>query len=189
MRRRCVTEGVSQKHGVTCQYEAYERARQKQSLTSGLEILTRILENQREWISCWIGEKKQERNTWAALLQPTDFYISVLVVLTTLSQLMSAKMDETILHVKCYINGQIAITVAGSYLLVLLRYWSPSPSQNLTGSWVQYLAWHSKYLAPKIALHTPAQTHPFTPPLAPRPPPPPPHTQRTDGMTLMGKNP
>ena len=40
--------GASQKNGVASQYGAYGRARQKPSLTSGLEMMTRRLGNQLE---------------------------------------------------------------------------------------------------------------------------------------------
>ena len=38
-----------------------------------------------------------------------------LVVLTTLSRLMAAKMDEPIVHVTIWVNVRIAIAVARSY--------------------------------------------------------------------------
>ena len=52
-RRKCATEGDSHKHGVMCQSGAYGIARQKRLLDSGLDILTRIIGSQLEWISCW----------------------------------------------------------------------------------------------------------------------------------------
>ena len=45
-----------------------------------------------------------------------------LVVLVTLSRVMAAKMDEPILHVTGWVNGQITIAVARSYYRVLHGY-------------------------------------------------------------------
>ena len=41
--------------------------------------------------------------------------MEALVILANLSQLMAAKMDEPILHVQVWINGQFEIAVARSY--------------------------------------------------------------------------
>ena len=65
--RRCVTEGIYHKNGVVCQYGDYGKSRRKQSLESGLEMLTRILGSQREWISCWISWKKPIRTNTVRL--------------------------------------------------------------------------------------------------------------------------
>ena len=49
------------------------------------------------------------------------------VVLTTLSRLMAAKMDEPISHVKIWVNVRITIAVASSYSWVLHGAQVPSP--------------------------------------------------------------
>ena len=60
-----------------------------------------------------------------------------LVVISTLSQLMSGKMDKPILHVTGWANRRIAIVVVSSYLRVLelspmgTLGLSPSPGYNL----------------------------------------------------------
>ena len=53
-------EGVFHKHEMEYKSRVYERSIQKQSLASGLEILTRILGIQREWIRFWLGGKKSK---------------------------------------------------------------------------------------------------------------------------------
>ena len=57
------------------------------------------------------------------------------VVLATLSQIMATKMDETILHVKSWVNGQIAIAVARSYSQVLRGAQFPIPLHTLELEW------------------------------------------------------
>ena len=47
-------------------------------------------------------------------------------VLTILRQIMAKKMDELILQVKGWVNGQIATTVARSYYRVLWGAWVTS---------------------------------------------------------------
>ena len=65
--------------------------------------------------------KIEEGQAHATLTQPKEFFSSFLlsvdgimgreaqVVLATLSWLMAAKMDESILHVNGWVNGRIAI--------------------------------------------------------------------------------
>ena len=53
------------------------------------------------------------------LLVDTNMGKEALLVLATLSQLMSAKMDKPILHVKGWVSVRIAIAVARSYSRVL----------------------------------------------------------------------
>ena len=57
------------------------------------------------------------------------------VVLSTLSRLMSAKMDETISHVKGWVNGQVEITVTRLYSRVLCRSQVPSHLQTQEPDW------------------------------------------------------
>ena len=85
------------------------------------------------------------------------------VVLATLSQLLAAKMEELILHIKGWFKGWIVFTVARSYSKVIHRAWVPSPLRT----W--YLGWESGLVlglaqlisCAKIGLCTPAQTFPF----------------------------
>ena len=51
--------GDFQKRGVTYQSGAYDKSRRKQSLTSGLEILTWRLRIQKDWIIFCLGGKNQ----------------------------------------------------------------------------------------------------------------------------------
>ena len=100
-------------------------------MTSGLEILTQIIGIQREWISCCIGGKNQEGQTQEGLLRPKEcfspFVLSVdgimgkeaLVVLTTSSRPMAAKMDEPIFHITGWVNRRIAFEVVRSYSRLL----------------------------------------------------------------------
>ena len=57
------------------------------------------------------------------------------VVLTTLSQLMAPKTEEQILHVKSWVNGQIAIAVARLYSPMLRRARVPIPLQTQEPDW------------------------------------------------------
>ena len=58
-----------------------------------------------------------------------------LVLLTNLSQIMAAKMDEPISHITGWVNGWIAIVVARSYYRVLRRALSPSPLRTWEPEW------------------------------------------------------
>ena len=57
------------------------------------------------------------------------------VIIATLSQLVAAKMEELISHVKVLVNGRIAIVVARFYSLVLCGYQVPSPLRTWEPYW------------------------------------------------------
>ena len=50
-----------------------------------------------------------------------------LVVLTTLSQLIAAKLDKSISHITGWDNGWVSITVVRLYYRLLRGYWDPIP--------------------------------------------------------------
>ena len=57
------------------------------------------------------------------------------VVLATLSQLMDKKTEESIFHVKGWVNGWIKIAVVRYYSRMLLRDRFPSPLQTQEPDW------------------------------------------------------
>ena len=61
------------------------------------------------------------------------------VVLATFNQLMAAKMDEPILHVKGWFIGRTTITVARSYSWVLCGAQVPSPLRTWKKNWASVL--------------------------------------------------
>ena len=61
------------------------------------------------------------------LLVDTIMGKEALIVLATLSQLMAAKMDKPIFHVKGWVSARIAIAVARSYSRLLRIARSPNP--------------------------------------------------------------
>ena len=58
-----------------------------------------------------------------------------LVVLANLSQLMSEKMEEPILHVSTWVNGPISIAVARSYSCGIHGACLPSPLWDRDPDW------------------------------------------------------
>ena len=58
-----------------------------------------------------------------------------LVVLSNSSQLMAAKMEESILHVQVWFNGLIKIAVARSYSHMICGYRLPNTLQNRDPDW------------------------------------------------------
>ena len=58
-----------------------------------------------------------------------------LVVLANLSRLMAVKMDESILHVRGWVNGQITIAVARLYSQMIRGARLPSPLQDEELDW------------------------------------------------------
>ena len=58
-----------------------------------------------------------------------------LVVLTTLSQLIAAKMDDPILHMQGWVNGGITIEVARVYSQIIHGDRLPSPLQDRDPDW------------------------------------------------------
>ena len=91
-----------------------------------MEILTQGNIIKREYIRFSLGGvKNEEGQARAALTQATIFSPFILsiygmlgkyarVVITTLSQLMNAKIEESISHVKGLVNGWVAIVVGRS---------------------------------------------------------------------------
>ena len=58
-----------------------------------------------------------------------------LIVLEILSQLMAAKMDKPILHVRFWINGWIEIKVTRLYSCMVYGYLLPSTLQDQDPDW------------------------------------------------------
>ena len=58
-----------------------------------------------------------------------------LIVLTNLSQLMAAKIEEPILHVRGWVNGRIAIKVGRSYSHMIRGARLPSPLRYRYPDW------------------------------------------------------
>ena len=100
-------------------------------MTSDSEILTQRPVQKREWVRFCLGEKNRRRTSTGSTSKINGFFspfiISVdgmmvneaQVVLDTLSRLMDAKMEETILHVKGWVNDRITIVVARFYSWML----------------------------------------------------------------------
>ena len=93
-----------------------------------------------------MGETNKEKHGQAYYDQRRYFSLFVLsvdgmmgkealVLLTNLSQIMAAKMDEPISHITGWVNGWIAIVVARSYYRVLRRALSPSPLRTWEPEW------------------------------------------------------
>ena len=88
-------------------------------------------------LSCWDKIKKDNfgKHCHKQRKHVSPFVLSVdgmqgkeaLVVLANLSQLMVAKMDKSVFHMRGWINGRVAILVTGSYFLMICRARLPSP--------------------------------------------------------------
>ena len=121
------------------------------SFMSDLEMRTWKPESTNKWIISWIIERIKIRISMVNTAMNNGFFSAVslsvgimfgkegLVILTNLSWLMTEKLREPISHIRCWINGNIAITVKMFYshmirryqLLSLLWYQDPEPDSGL----------------------------------------------------------
>ena len=90
-------------------------------------MLIRRLGNQKEFVTfCLVGKKSRRIST--GRISTTNGFFSIFAllidgvmgkeaqcVLTTLSRIMATKIYEPILHIKGWVNGQIAFAVMRSY--------------------------------------------------------------------------
>ena len=86
-----------------------------------------------------------------------------ILVLSTLSQIMAAKMDKPISYVTGWVNVRIAIVVVRSYSRVLRGAQSPSPlrTQEPECASISVLGLAQKLFCAKIELRTHMRTHQF----------------------------
>ena len=59
----------------------------------------------------------------------------VLIIITNLSRLMAAKLEELISHVRSWVNGQLTILFMRSYYHMFFGYCLPSPLQDQELDW------------------------------------------------------
>ena len=116
-------------------------------LTSNFVIVTRIPTSMSQWEISWLNGIKWRRviivitTTKNENKSPFVIYVDgllgreALAVLTNLSRLMAEKMDETILHVRGWINGRIVIVVASSYSRIICGARPPSPLWDQDPDW------------------------------------------------------